>query len=269
MLAAVLLVSAGAARAHEFWLDAAPYAVPAGGAAEITLLLGEFYVGERVGVTASHAASVRLLSATGRRDLGELVPAGRMLSSLRLPLPRAGAYVLAYDSHPSTVTLAADKFHAYLHEEGLDGIIRQREAAGTAASAGRERFRRHAKALLRAGARSDGASLSATGQRMEIVPLADPLAASAGQTLRFQLRFDGQPLAGVLVKAWHKRSGQTLVIRATADRNGQVTLDLPFAGTWLLNAVHMIPVAGVPEVDWDSFWSSLTFELAPARDRAR
>ncbi|MDB5945488.1 MAG: hypothetical protein JWQ33_514, partial [Ramlibacter sp.] len=34
-----------------------------------------------------------------------------------------------------------------------------------------------------------------------------------------------------------------------------------------LNAVHMVPATGSPEVDWDSYWGSLTFDL-PRRERA-
>ena len=61
-------------------------------------------------------------------------------------------------------------------------------------------------------------------------------------------------------------ANQTVVIRTVSDAQGRVNLELPFAGAWMLSAVHMIPVSGVPDVDWDSFWSSLSFELA---DRLR
>jgi uncharacterized GH25 family protein len=162
------------------------------------------------------------------------------------------------------VVLAADKFHAYLHDEGMDWVIRRREAAGTAATPGRERFRRSAKALLRVGGRSDGASMRETGQRIEITPLEDPLARSAGATLRFQLRFNGQPCPGVLVKAWHKQGRQITTIRGTTDARGRFELTLPFAGPWMLNAVHMVAATGSPQVDWDSFWGSLSFELRAA-----
>jgi len=38
------------------------------------------------------------------------------------------------------------------------------------------------------------------------------------------------------------------------------TFTLPFPGPWLLNSVHMI--AGDGRVaDWESHWSSFTFEL--------
>lgn len=60
--------------------------------------------------------------------------------------------------------------------------------------------------------------------------------------------FDGQPVAGRLVKAWNKQ--------------GKVALQLPYAGPWMVNLVHMIPASDSIEADWDSFWGSLKFEMA-------
>lgn len=262
--AALVLVAWAAslsALAHEFWIDTSPPAPAAGAPVSMTLRVGEFYTGELVGITSAHAVSLHALSAGMDDDLTSKVPTGSMLPALRLSFARAGSHLLAYESHPSQVVLAADKFHAYLHDEGLDWVIRQREAAGTAATPGRERFRRSAKALLKVGGESDGASTRVTGQRMEIIPLEDPLARAPGATLRFQLRFEGQPRPGVLVKAWHKQGGQITTIRSTSDAQGQFELTLPFAGRWMLSAVHMVPATGSPEVDWDSFWGSLSFTL--------
>lgn len=51
------------------------------------------------------------------------------------------------------------------------------------------------------------------------------------------------------------------MMRSVVDAEGHVTLELPFAGRWLLNVVHMEPVADSPDVDWDSYWGSLAFDL--------
>lgn len=258
----VTLAASCCAVAHEFWIAANPFDPDIGAPAAITLNVGEFYVGERVGVTTSHAESVRVLSAGEVQDVISLVPTGSMLPELTLSFPRAGANMVAYDSYPSQIELPADKFHAYLHDEGLDAIVRQREAAGTASTPGRERFRRSAKTLLRVGKETDSTSLKSTGQRIEITPLSDPLAAHAGDTLRFALSFKGRPLAGALVKAWHKLGRQTTAIRTTTDAQGRFVFALPFNGVWMLNAVQMVPATDSAEVDWDSYWASLTFDLA-------
>lgn len=262
--AALVLVAWAAslsAFAHEFWIETSPPAPRAGAPVVMRLRVGERLQGELVGITASHAASLRVLSAGRNDDLGARVPAGSMLPALRLSFARAGSHVLVYESHPSQVVLPAEQFHSYLRDEGLDWVIRQREAAGTAASPGRERFRRSAKALLQVGGVADGASMQRTHQRLDLTPLDDPLARAAGDRLRFVLRFDGRPQAGVLVKAWHREGDQLTVLRATTDARGRFDFSLPVAGRWMLNAVHMVAATDAPEVDWDSFWGSVTFEL--------
>lgn len=253
-----LLVSTHAF-AHEFWIQPASANPAAVGNVDFTLHVGEYFVGDLVGVTTQHAASVKLFSASGTQDLMSRVPTGNAVGALRVSVQQPGTHVLAYDSHPSEVVLSADKFHAYLHEEGLDQIIRQREATGSAAQPGRERFRRHAKALLKVG-QSDRTSLAATGQRFELVPQSDPFMRGEQGRLRLEVRYEGKSLAGVLVKAWHKRSGQTVVVRARSDDKGIVIFDLPYSGSWMMNAVHMVPARGVSNIDWESLWSSLTFE---------
>jgi uncharacterized GH25 family protein len=260
-LALAAWAALSSAFAHEFWIDTSPSAPAAGAPVAMTLRVGEFYAGELVGITTSHALSLRSLSVDGEENLTARVPAASMLPALRLSFARPGSHVLAYESHPSQVVLEAGKFHAYLHDEGLDWVVKQREAAGTAATPGRERFRRSAKALLNVGGASDGASTRSTGQKIEILPLDDPLAGAPGATLRFRLLFDGQPRPGVLVKAWHRQGGQVTTVRATSDAQGGFALALPFAGNWMLNAVHMVAATGSAGIDWDSYWASLAFAL--------
>ena len=249
------------ASAHEFWLMAQPVAPAVKGSTTVTLHIGEYFEGGQIGLAASHAAAVRLHSRMGVEDLGKQVPATGMQPGIKLSFERPGTHLLTYESHPSQIVLSADKFHAYLHDEGLDAIIARREADGTATKPGRERFRRSAKLLLRVGDKSDDTYAVRTQQRIEITPTTDPLSAVPGDPLRFKIRFDGKPLVGVLLKAWHRRGAQTLVIRSVTDADGQGMLELPFSGRWLLNVVHMEPVTDSPELDWDSFWGSLVFDL--------
>lgn len=263
--AALVLVTWAAslsALAHEFWIETVPSQPRAGAPVSMSLHVGEFFHGDLVGFTTSHAISLHDLSASGNEDLTGLVPTGSMLPALRLSFASPGSHVLAYESHPSQVLLRPDQFHDYLHDQGLDAINVQREAAGTSDTPGRERFRRSAKTLLRVGGVSDSASTQVAGLRLEITPLEDPLAGAAGDTLHFALRFDGQPAAGMLVKAWHKLGSQTTTIRTTTDAAGRFQFTLPFAGHWMLNTVHMVAATDSPDVDWDSFWGSLTFDLA-------
>jgi hypothetical protein len=114
----------------------------------------------------------------------------------------------------------------------------------------------------------------------------DVLHAAELQPLTVQLLFEGRPLAGALVRATplvHAPRAEDPAVpfgaptprplRVRTDASGRAELRLPHRGEWLLTAVHMRPAPAdidVPDVEWESFWASLTFAVpeasaAPAR----
>lgn len=258
---ALLLALPFPATAHEFWMLPEPFILAPGETTQLTMHVGEQFVGDLVPFSTRYVESLRHYAKGRATDLEGHVPAGMQLPALRLAIETPGSHMVAFDSNPSQVTLSADKFHAYLREEGLEHIIVQRDRAKQAETPGRERFRRHVKTLVRVGEVSDDTYAARTGQRLEIVPSSDPLAARAGDTLLVQLLFDGQPLAGALVKAWHKRGRQTLIVRVSTDAEGKAAFDMPYGGAWMISVVHMLPAADGKDIDWDSHWGNLTFEL--------
>ena len=262
LVALTILAVSFSTQAHEFWLQAEPYSPAAGTSVRLTLWVGENFVGDQVAFAAGHAAALRRINAAATEDLLARAALKKPRGELRIDAAKPGTHLLVFDSQPTLITLSADKFHAYLHDEGLDEIVRQREAAGNATRPGRERYRRCVKALLRVGGQSDTTHSARTGQRLEIVPQNDPLATRAGAQFDFAITFDNRPVAGRLVKAWNKGNNQTMIIRANTDRSGHVSFNLPYAGTWMISLVHMIPTTDTADADWDSFWGNLTFEVA-------
>lgn len=283
----VCLGAALSAQAHEFWINPAPNPLQVGDTARLTLEVGEYFRGENLPFVAGQTVALRSYSATGVRDLAPILSLRPALPVLSLVLPSAGTQMLIFDSQPNVISLPADTFHAYLHEEGMDFIKAMRVAAGTAAEPGRERYRRYVKTLMRAVAATPPDATPAakdmtyavrTGQRLELVPLSDPLTLAPGDGLGVQVLLDGAPLAGALVKAWNKgdskgdskvgpapgpgREGQTLIIRAITSADGQVTVHLPYAGAWMVSVVHMVPAVGLQDIDWDSLWGNLSFSVA-------
>lgn len=267
---ALVLVLSWPACAHEFWMTPKPFTAAAGDVVALTLNVGQDFSGEQVPFYTALVASLRHYSVGASQDLSGRIPAGKVVAELPLEVARVGTHLIAFDSHPSRITMSPGKFHAYLHDEGLDAIAKKREAAGTADTPGRERFRRNVKSLLRVGGKSDATYAVRTGQRLEIVPLSDPLSAAPGHTLTFQVLFDNKPIVNALVKAWHKHDDQILLIKTYSTAEGKVAFALPYAGPWMLSLVHMIPVTDSQDADWDSYWGNLTFELpANATQEAR
>ncbi|MES2943687.1 MAG: DUF4198 domain-containing protein [Pseudomonadota bacterium] len=275
------------AQAHEFWINPAPTPLKTGEAARLTLEVGEFFTGEKLPFVSAQTVALRLYSAAGVRDLAPLLTLRPSLPELALPLALPGTHMVIFDSQPNMIVLSADKFHAYLHEEGLDFIKTRREGAGTANKPGRERYRRYVKTLIRVdaagapdavtpapstAAAEDLTYAVKTGQRLEVLPLSNPLTMAPGDALPVQILFEGQPLAGALVKAWYKNGeqkngGQTLTIRATTSADGKATINLPFAGAWTVSVVHMVAATGVKGIDWDSLWGNLSFSVPPGPAR--
>lgn len=268
LLVVALCTTALSASAHEFWMRPDRFDPPVKAPVSLSLAVGENFVGDVAAFGTPLVAALRLHTRAGSQDLQALVPAGAVQGSVPMAFAQKGAHLLSLDTHPSTIELPADKFNAYLREEGLERVLAQREASGQAAQPGRERYRRHVKTLLRVGGTSDAAHGARTGQALELLPLADPQARPAAGGLPLQLLFNGAPLEGALVKAWHQGSGQLTVLRARSDTHGRVRYRLPWSGVWMVSVVHMVPVSGEAGVDWDSHWGNLTFEL-PATAIAR
>lgn len=262
--------------AHEFWFAPAAGPFLAGDSARLSLRVGEYFEGDLVGFSTSQTLDLRHFDANGNTDLRALLPRDISTPSLLVSLPVPGTQMVIFNSQPNTINLSADSFHAYLHDEGLDFIKDQREAAGNAGKVGRERYRRFVKTLMRVAPRPDKSPheamkvdanhLTLTGQRLEILPVMNPLDLLPGDTLNLRVAFDGKPLGGALLKAWHKRDSQTLLIRAKTGPDGFTSFNLPYFGTWMISVVHMVPVSGIADIDWDSFWSSLSFNTPKPPD---
>ncbi|MBC7609645.1 MAG: DUF4198 domain-containing protein [Polaromonas sp.] len=270
---AALLMSGLSVHAHEFWFTPVTAPLAAGDSASLTLHVGEFFEGDVLGFSAQQTVALRQYSASGATDLRALLPRNSAVPALLVPVLTPGTHMVVFNSQPNFISLPAGSFHAYLHDEGLDFIKAQREAAGSAEKPGRERYRRFVKTLMRvapgtdtaqsAAAKPDTTHATRTGQRLEILPSIDPMAMVPGEALGVRVEFDGKPLEGALLKAWHKRGGQMLIIRAKTAADGSASFDLPYAGPWMISVVHMIPAVSVKDVDWDSLWANLSFNLAP------
>lgn len=251
--------------AHEFWIEPIAAPLAADGAARFSLKVGEQYEGDLVGVSRETTAGLRHYSGSGVVDLKPKLPT-TPAANFTVALTTPGTHLVAFESEANTITLSADSFHAYLHDEGLDFIKARRVAAGTASQPGRERYRRFVKTLVSvppaAGPNVDATTFAQkTNQQLELLPLNNPLLLAPGGILRVRVDFEGQPLAGALVKAWHRQNNQTLIIRTTTAADGIATVNLPYAGGWMLSVVHMVAAKRINDIDWDSLWGNLSFVM--------
>jgi len=256
--AAVALSAAFAAPpagAHHLWLQPTRFAGEPGTPVAVELRIGDGMPGEPVG-SPPGAVRLVLLTAAGERPVpAPAVPGPAAL----LPLAPGGDQALVMTTAASLLELPAERFEAYLAEEGLEEVSRRRAAEGRSAEPGREAWSRSLKLLLRAGGPGpDTLHTRPTGLPLELVPEASPFDLAAGEELSFTLLWRGRPLAGARVVAVSPQAPEAVYSRS--DAGGRVRYQFPSPGLWRLTAVHMEP-AGRPDADWESVWSALTFSI--------
>jgi len=270
-LAAALLVGSAVqprqAAAHEFWLESSPAPAAPGDTVGVQAVVGTGFRGELKPYAKTRTVRLQLRTT---RDI-DLIPVALNgdLAYARFILPDGGGALVSYESNFVPIEIPAARFETYLRTEGLDAAQAARQARGDRGP-GRERYARCAKTWI---AGTDAARLlQPAGLDLEIVPLADPLAAS---NVTCQVLFHGRPLAQALVRAWRCAViGTTAVGRDSVppvcgnrtDSTGTTTLAATGPGQWLLSTVHMIPSTD-PSADWQSVWASFTF-TRPARPAA-
>jgi len=252
-----MLAASASLGAHDFWIEPTGFMADLGRVVGVKLRVGQDFHGDPVPRSDELIGDFVVVDASGRRQVvgrDGSDPAGL----LRVTSP--GLMVIGYRSHPSAVTLAADKFTAYLKEEGLETVIDARARGQASQREGREIFSRAAKSLVRSGAMPAGSGDRALGFPIELIAERNPYQMSMGEPLPVRLTYQNAPLAGALVVAFNQRHPY-LKKRVRSDENGRATFPIDEPGPWMVKAVHMVPATTGSNADWESFWASLTFEM--------
>ena len=255
---AAVLALAAPLFAHDFWIEPSTFRPEVGATVGLSLRVGQGFRGDPVPLQPDKVVKFVTVSPSGSETSATGVPGRDPAGRGRITEP--GYVLVAYRSNPSSLELPADKFEAYLKEEGLEKIIEVRAKRGDSAKPSKEIYSRCAKALLDAGGGGTTGFDRPLGLRLELVPETSPKKfSSAGGALDVRLLFEGKPLAGALAVAMN-RDEPDKRLSARTDKAGRVSLALPRGGAWIVKAVHMVPAPADSGADWESLWASLTFE---------
>ena len=82
----------------------------------------------------------------------------------------------------------------------------------------------------------------------------NPYSHKPGNHLKVLVLFEGKPLTGSQLEAYHRGSKKVTTQTLTTDKAGQVTIKLNQTGPWLLRLVHMRRCVEDAKVDWESLW---------------
>lgn len=172
-----------------------------------------------------------------------------------------GLGLLYLERDYSRIALATDKFLAYLKEDHIENITVKKDPSHTMQS---ERYSRYIKALVQSGkpSKTDTLYRKKTGKIFEIILLQNPYLLHSGEVLKAQIFFMDKPLGNKVITARNRTGNEnTLFLTSRTDKNGICFFKLPRKGEWLLHATQMISCPDKTDSDWESFWTSYSFEI--------
>lgn len=257
------MVLTAPADAHDFWIQPQAYWSQTDASIPITLQVGHGAERQRSQIRSSRIARVVAVAPDGStQDLRPDLQLRGASDDGHLHVVTPGTYVVVLETdNRGRSALPAQRFNKYAQDEGLTPALDYRQRTGKMAVDAAESYRRVTKAIVQVGtvdARSESHITTPLGLALEIVPERNPYATS-GSDLPVRVFFEGQPLAGALVKLTRLEHDDAPAEERRTDSSGRASFSLTPSGTWLLNVVWTKPVAAPSEVDFDTTFSSLTF----------
>lgn len=254
-----ILIGAGLASAHEFWLQPKKFRYKPGEEIKIDLMVGEGYTGEFWDLSRHKVEKLQLHRLSGVRDLTkEVKPTSG--NNILFKADFGGTYLFALQSNDAYIELEGKEFNAYLKEDGLDYMLDERTKAGTLDKKSTEFYTRFAKLLMQTGDRPDDTYKKVLGLRYEIIPEQNPYALKVGDYLQCKVLYQGKPAAFAMVKVWNRVNDNTFLQNLYTEKDGTVRFPINAAGPWMVSSVQMIH-AEKPGAEYHSLWASLVFGI--------
>ena len=256
------------AYAHEFWLSPQKFFYRVRETAHIRFQVGEDFKGENwSGNRTKIHQLIHFTSADETLDLSHLLSDNKG-DSIAVPLPEAGTHMIVFNSTNSFIHLDPAKFNAYLLEDGLSETAAYRKKNNEDEKVGKEYYQRSVKTIVQAGDKVTDQCTKPTGIPLDIVPETNPYAQpeSLNNTgfhkVRFRVLFRGRPLANVLTKVWYYPFGKPVKMESLKTNNNGYIITERHPGKFMVSCVHMERNKTDTIADWQSYWSSLTFEYS-------
>lgn len=256
ILSAVTIATAAGtapvASAHDVWLTTA------GPASARRVLVNYGHPGDRPPAVADKVLDLVAITGEGRVSLlAGLAPGyaeGALIARSR-PIADNGRMLLAVRYDNGYWVKIADNVYRNVSKRMAPEAIDSLWSA------------KFAKAATGPGAPWD----TVLGHDLEIVPMADPVAARVGESLRIRVLFRGKPLAGVDVE---RGDGVTAIKegdipRFKTDGDGIAAIPIVKAGPVLLVIDHRVSPSGTPEIAATDLFNGTFAFRTPAAPRAR
>ncbi len=261
--AVVLLGAAAPLVAHDFWIQPLSFAYPAAPqAAPVRIFVGHGPAKERWGLPVERVVQFNSIGPDGLVDRKDRMTLNKGPFDALVQFRQNGAYVLAFQSVPTTSDLPYLRFNDYVAQEGITPIALNRRHTGTEKANGRELYSRRAKAIVQVGPVTPADIARVTrpvGLELEIVPDRHPNTLSPGDQLPVRVLFGRRALSGAMVKLTNLDDDAKPVATARTDAAGRATFRIPARGAWQFNIVWSQVMTGNTAADYRTIFSSLAF----------
>jgi len=107
-------------------------------------------------------------------------------------------------------------------------------------------------------------AVSATGDPLEILPLANPFDLKIGADFPVRIRFNGKPLAGARVSATYagfSEEPNAFAQTVETDKDGTAVIKIIHKGDWMISVTHEIPYPDPKECDTNKYNATMTFDV--------
>ncbi|WP_299686755.1 DUF4198 domain-containing protein [uncultured Tateyamaria sp.] len=252
-------IFASIATAHEFWIEAERYQVPAGQNIVARFKNGETFEG--VSLSYFDRSTQRFELVTD----GVAAPVTPRLGdnpALDVPAPGDGLAVVLHETTPSFVTYKRwAKFQKFADHKDFAGWRAQHDALGFPPPPFKERYTRHAKALIAVG--DDGAGADARyGLLTEFVALTNPYVPGFNNVMRVQVHYGDATRPDAQVEVFDRAPDDSVTVTLyRTDADGIAAVPVTPGHDYLFDAVVLEPIAGDETAVWDTHWAALTFSV--------
>ncbi|MCA1614763.1 MAG: DUF4198 domain-containing protein [Acidobacteria bacterium] len=263
-----VLALAGSAFAHDLWLIPSRFSVAPGAKVSVSLNTGDTFPASEGAVKPERVERASVVTAAGSTPIKSFHAEGKSTVADFVAPREGGGVVVEVVLAPVATKQPRAGFDEFVRHEGLDQVAAALAHEPTRRAEERRTYAKYAKSFLRVGRGGGAAGLFSRplGHRLEIVSESDPYDLKRGQALPVRLLFDGRPLANarlVVGSTDAATATQSNMAGVRTDGDGRALLrTVRPGGAHYVHALHMIPASGRPDVEWESFWATLTFGAA-------
>ncbi|BBM87023.1 DUF4198 domain-containing protein [Candidatus Uabimicrobium amorphum] len=242
----IFLLCCSALHAHTFWLQPSSFTPVKNEVVKMKIQIG--HVKEPIEYTRNPYHIRRFLLHHNKKSVPVVGFAGRSPAGF-FRVREQGSHTISYESFTSLSSMTKEKFAKYLAEEAFVSVeIPQKDMI-------HEHYLRCAKAIVQVG-KEEQYTPCKVGMPIELICETNPQ--HGKDSLNVQLLYKNKPLPNNNLRIVSLDDYAEKVVKTTKE--GRAVLQLT-PGKWLISSIVIEKHTATPNVDFDSFWASLTFTI--------